>query len=143
MNRLRKILALTPAGRAFLARNLVLLPVVAALLRMVGFARTKALLARRSGRHGRLVPALAPREIARLVDAPAALLGVGCLPRSLVLWHALGARAIAAEIRLGVAIPPCGDLSAHAWVEFEGLPLNDAADVAEKFAILPAPFACR
>lgn len=143
MNRLRKFLALAPAGRALLVRNLMLLPVVAVLLRMAGFARTRAWLGRRAARRPHTAPTLAPREIARLVDAPAAFLGVGCLSRSLVLWHELGAHAIASEIRLGVARPCGGDVSAHAWVEFDGSPLNDAPDVAKRFVVLPEPIAGR
>lgn len=136
--RLRKFHALTPAGRTLVACNLVLLPVVALMLRICGLARTIALLDRREERRGRTAPVLAPREIARLVDAPAALLRIDCLPRSLLLWHALRVRGIESEIRLGVSKRSDGGLSAHAWVEHEGLPLNEGPDVAERFAALPA-----
>lgn len=139
--RLRKFHVLAPAGRTLVACNLVLLPVVALLLRICGLARTMALLERRKKRLGRTAPVLAPREIARLVDAPAALLRIGCLSRSLVLWHGLRVRGIESEIRLGVSKRSDGGLSAHAWVEHEGLPLNDGQDVAERFAVLPAAFA--
>lgn len=139
MRRLRKFFALTPDGRTLVLRSLLLLPTVAALLRVRGLARTTALL-ERLGRRGEGEPgALAPREVARLVDAAAALLRIRCLPRSLVLWHFLRHRGASAVVRLGVSKLAGGGLSAHAWLEFDGLPLNDAADVFDRYAALPSP----
>ena len=141
MRQLRKYRALAPAGRGLVAGHLVLLPVVALLLRVRGLARTIALLERRAAHGGGVPSVLAPREIARLVDAPAALLRIGCLPRSLVLWHSLRVRGIPSEIRRGVSKCAADGLAAHAWVEHEGRPLNDRPDVTERFAVLPAVFA--
>lgn len=136
MSRLRKYLVLPPAGRAFVFSSLIMLPLIAVLLRTRGFARTKAMLERRQTR-GRGPAGLTPRAMARLVDAPAALLRIGCLPRSLLLWHGLRVRGFAAVIRMGVSRCPDGGLSAHAWVEHEGQPLNDEFDVLARFAVLP------
>jgi hypothetical protein len=56
-----------------------------------------------------------------------------CLPRSLALWWLLRRQGIIADLRIGTCRQ--GDrLEAHAWVEFEGSPLNDYADVYERFA---------
>jgi hypothetical protein len=55
-----------------------------------------------------------------------------------VLWHFLRDRAAPAEIRLGVAKCADGSLSAHAWVEFGGSPLNEGADLFERYAALPS-----
>lgn len=138
MRRLQKYLALTPAGRAIVLRGLLLLPMAAVLLRTRGMARTTALLGP-LGRRAKHDPgALAPREIARLVNAAASILGAPCLPRSLVLWHLLRNRGIPTEIRLGVTKLADGSLSAHAWIELEGLPLNDGADACERYAALPS-----
>lgn len=138
MRRLRKYLALTPARRALVLHSLLLLPAVAVLLRACGMARTTALL-KRLGRRGEGdSSALAPQEIARLVEAAASLLRVRCLPRSLVLWHFLRHRRAPAEVRLGVSKLADGGLSAHAWLEFDGLPLNEHADVFKNYAALPS-----
>jgi hypothetical protein len=136
VRRLRKYRALTPAGRAVVLQSLVLLPAVALSLRARGMARTRAALARLEQRAR--AGALAPAEIARLVDAAAALLRARCLPRSLVLWHFLRHRSASAEVRLGVSKLANGSLHAHAWLEFEGLPLNDRTDVFERYAALPS-----
>ena len=138
MRRLQKYLALTPAGRAIILRSLLLLPMVAVVLRARGMARTTALLGRLGRRAKRDPGALAPQEVARLVHATASILGARCLPRSLVLWHFLRHRGMSAEIRLGVSKLAYGNLSAHAWVELDGLPLNDGADVFERYAALPS-----
>jgi len=138
VRRLQKYLALTPAGRAIVLRSLLLLPMAAVLLRARGMARTTALLGRLGRRAERDPGALAPQEIARLVHATASILGARCLPRSLVLCHLLRNRGIPTEIRLGVSKLADGKLSAHAWVELDGLPLNDGADVFERCAALPS-----
>ena len=138
MRRLRKYLALTPAGRAIVLRSLLLLPVAAALLRTRGMARTTALLERLGNRAERDPGTLAPPEIARLVSAAASMLRARCLARSLVLCHLLRQRGRSTEIRLGVSKLADGKLSAHAWVELDGVPLNDGADVFERYAALPS-----
>lgn len=138
MKRLQKYFALTPAGRAIVLRSLLLLPMVAVLLRARGMARTMAWLGRLGRRAERDPAALAPREIARLVDAAASLLRAACLPRSLVLWHVLRHHSASAEVQLGVCRLADGSLSAHAWVELDGLPLNDHANAREHYAALPS-----
>jgi hypothetical protein len=138
MRRLRKYLALTRAERAIVRRSLILLPLVAVLLRVRGMAYARAWLARLGTSESGEASALAPREIASLVGAAASLLRARCLPRSLVLLHCLRGRAASVEIRLGVAKFADGSLSAHAWVEFDGSPLNEGADLFERYAVLPA-----
>jgi hypothetical protein len=137
MRSLRKFLALSAAGRAIVLRSLLLLPAVAALLRMRGMESSRAWLARRGTIAAGEGSALAPREIATLVGAAGTLLRARCLPRSLVLWHFLRDRGTPVEIRLGVAKRADGSLSAHAWVEFDGSPLNEGADLFERYAVLP------
>ena len=138
MRWLRKYLALSPAGRAIVLRSLLLLPVVAALLRARGMERTRAWLDRLGRRVRGDTSTLVPREIATLVGAAAFLVRARCLSRSLVLWHFLRDRNARAEVRLGVAKLEDGSLCAHAWVEFDGLPLNDGPGVRERYAVLPS-----
>jgi len=138
VSRLHKFLALSPAGRAIVLRSLLLLPLAASLLRARGMQRTRASLARLGPFAAGDTSALAPREIATLVGAAGCFLRARCLPRSLVLWHFLRDRGTSAEVRLGVTKLADGSLSAHAWVEFDGLPLNDSLDVLERYAGLPS-----
>ena len=55
-----------------------------------------------------------------------------CLSQSLTLQRLLARHGVAAELRIGAR--RAGDrLEAHAWVEHQGRPLNDSADVAARF----------
>lgn len=56
-----------------------------------------------------------------------------CLTRSLVLLHLLAKRGVKAELRVGVRMLR-GGLDAHAWVEHEGVPVNDRADIGSVYA---------
>ncbi|MBE0625932.1 MAG: lasso peptide biosynthesis B2 protein [Burkholderiales bacterium] len=56
-----------------------------------------------------------------------------CLTRSLLLGWLLHRRGVPSELRIGVRLDE-GRLEAHAWVECDGKPINDAEDVAARFA---------
>jgi len=47
-------------------------------------------------------------------------------------------QGIQSDLRFGVR-RDSADLEVHAWVEHLGLPLNDSADVAERFKLVPLP----
>jgi hypothetical protein len=138
VRRLRRYLALTPAGRALVLRSLLLLPMVAVRLRTRGLARTTAWLERLRHPDEDDAETLAPEEIARLVHAAASLLRIRCLPRSLVQWHFLRHRNASAEVRMGVSKLADGSLAAHAWLELDGLPLNDPANIVKRYIVLPS-----
>ena len=138
MRRLRKYLALSLPERAIVLRSLLLLPMAAARLRAQGMARTTAWLGRLRPRVAHTAGTLSPQEVARLVNAAASVVRARCLARSLVLSHLLRNRGIPNEIQLGVSKSADGKLDAHAWVELDGVPLIDGADVSALYAPLPA-----
>lgn len=76
------------------------------------------------------------RALAKLVNSVAAsLLGPNqCLTRSLVLQWMLRRRGVASQLRIGVKRHH-QQLSAHAWVECRGVPVNDKSDVADEYAV--------
>lgn len=55
-----------------------------------------------------------------------------CLTRSLYLWWLLRRRGVGAKLRIGVRLED-GALEAHAWVEHDGVPVNDRPDVGSDF----------
>jgi hypothetical protein len=115
--------------------SVVLLPAVQLSLRLHGFKSTASALAARSER--RAVPAQ-PDEARPAVEAVGlvagrSVIGARCLGRSLVLWFLLRRRGIDAELVIGADMPRGGQLPAHAWVEVAGEPVNDEADVRERF----------
>ena len=58
---------------------------------------------------------------------------VTCLSRSLLLGWLLHRRGVASDLRIGVRLTQ-GKLDAHAWVEYEGIAINDSSDVNAQFA---------
>ena len=60
-------------------------------------------------------------------------LPVTCLSRSLLLGWLLHRRGVASDLRIGVRLTQ-GKLDAHAWVEYEGIAINDSSDVNAQFA---------
>jgi hypothetical protein len=63
---------------------------------------------------------------------------VTCLTRSLLLGWFLHRRGVTGELRIGVRLLQ-DKFDAHAWVEYAGKPINDAHDVAERFAAFNEP----
>jgi len=119
--------------RVFFLRAAVLLPLTAAGLRLVGFRRWQAVLARLSSsvrRPPRGDSWELARSAARMVEAANrhGLARCSCLEKSVVLWWLLRREAIACELRIGVR-KQADHFEAHAWVEHRSAVLNDAEDV--------------
>lgn len=83
------------------------------------------------------------RQIANIVRIAAAQIPVvaTCLPQSLVLCRLVQLQGIGCNLRLGAHVEN-GNLKAHAWVEVDGVPVNDTEDVRERFSplSLKAPY---
>ena len=119
---------------------MVLLPIVALFLRLFGYRRTKAFMARSIPAETKLeTPNVSEmyraRIIARMVGIAAGhgLYRASCLRKSLLLWWLLARRGIRSEIRIGVAKESQEEFGAHAWVECGGEPLYESDDVAQRF----------
>lgn len=127
------------AERGWLIQTWLVLHGVALVLRWISFQRLYGLLDRWPPGAGR---ALDDEEqilrkahtVVRLVQGAAAwsLLHSTCLHRSLTLWWLLRRQGIASELRIGVRKEQ-GRFEAHAWVEREGVALNDRADISQDF----------
>ena len=125
---------LTGTQRRLFLQALALLPWVRLMLRFAGFRRLYEM------------PVAAPRKwvseagpdahaIALLVNRAAAVgpLNATCLHRSLVLSRLLRRQGIANALRIGVRQDETG-FAAHAWVEVDGVPLNDEPEVHRRFS---------
>lgn len=141
MNRWSRYWRLSALERGLLRRALVLLPLTTMALRVLGFRRCYAALARLAPlRSSHAVkPSLSSAEQAqlttRMVQAASreGLCRANCLVQSLSLWWLLCRRGIPSELRIGVRKVDEG-VTAHAWVEFAGVVLNDAQDVHQHYA---------
>lgn len=137
--RLAKFLALPAAEKRVFVCALLLLPLVRAGLRVRGFARMREWAAapvvpRRAG------PAPCAARVGALVAAAGGLLpGVSsCLARSLLLVRLLRRRGQPGELRIGVRRSGHG-IESHAWVELQGVAVNDAQGGARRYAVLELP----
>ena len=85
------------------------------------------------------LPLESVRRIGALVNAAARYspFPCTCLTRSLVLISQLRRRNVAGSLRIGVCLLD-GKLKAHAWVEHQGVPVNDSPDVDSQFAPIDA-----
>lgn len=72
------------------------------------------------------------RAIARVADRMVPM--PRCLPRALLLAALLRRRGVAAELCLGTRVR--GPFDAHAWVEIEGEPVNEADDLGTAYCTL-------
>lgn len=117
--------------RWLLLALVVLLPLVAALLRLCGFARTQKLLRWFAGDRDRHEATAAElQEAERLAQLAAmagrsGLLSATCLRQALLVDFMLRRRGLASELKLGVRKIE-GRFDAHAWVELGGLALAQA-----------------
>ena len=106
-------------------------------LRKRGFRNTQELLRQRQLPNS-LIDDLEPTDLARYIAA-AARYTIGaknsCLRRSLLLWWLLDKQGIDCELRMGLTKSD-SKLIGHAWVEIDGIAINDSADVGEKYPAL-------
>jgi hypothetical protein len=154
LNRVQKFARLSWAERWLLIRACMMLLLTVVALRLVGFRRWYAVLARR-GPNRESVPGqqaeILVEKACATIQRMAAVAAQGrhhanCLERSLVLWWLLRRLGIASDLRIGLH-RDADRLEAHAWVEHGGLALNEADDVQARFAafdraILPRAPGC-
>lgn len=132
---------LTRSERRWLAKALLLLPLTALGLRLVGFKRCQTALARLAPVNG-AHPTERADSLMRQARAAARMVSVAarygpyratCLRQSLTLWWLLRRQGIASDLCFG-ARKEAGRVEAHAWVELQGVALNEAQDVHQRFA---------
>ena len=135
-----KFWRLAPAERRFLLAAAVALPIIWMRLRWYGLAAVQRWVASYAKpaqvTHDRVdVQHLADlcRVAVRHVPCPTT-----CLTRSLVLVLLLQKKGLTPKLRIGVRMVGSA-LDAHAWVEYAGIPVNDAPDVAQRFAVFSEP----
>jgi Transglutaminase-like superfamily len=107
-------------------------------LRVFGFSRWQQKLARKFSRaeiKSPTTPAVSANRIAQLQEAAALalFLPTNCLERSLALWSLLNRRGFPAELKLG-ARKQSEKFEAHAWVELNGVALNNPLEEQRDFA---------
>jgi Transglutaminase-like superfamily len=145
---LRRFRTLQPQARGLFLRAAALVPLISLSLRLRGFRATQASLQKRLGSavSSQNVPTN-PSEgeyaalTARMV-ASAAVRSFGiatCLERSLAVWWLLSRRGIASKVRIGTR-KTGQKFEAHAWVECDGMALNEPEEVHKHYAAFEEAF---
>jgi transglutaminase superfamily protein len=143
--KLRRFSALErPAQKMFL-RALVALPLVSLSLKLFGFQATRNALQLSFSTAAPVQDLDSPNPLitltAHMVNS-ADRHGFGqstCLAKSLTLWWLLGIQGITSQLRIGVR-KENQKLEAHAWVERDGLALNEPEERHHHYAAFDAAF---
>jgi hypothetical protein len=135
-------------ARKMFFRAVVLLSAISLSLKVRGFQATQRTLQnfsippKKEKQSGPYVPDCERVNLAaRMVNAAAryALGRSTCLEKSLALWWFLRQEAIASSVRIG-ARKSDGKFEAHAWVECEGVALNEPQQQHRHYATFDAAF---
>lgn len=141
MTKWRKFWQMSAWEQRLFLQSLVLLPLTALGLRLLGLKRFQEWLRR-------WLPFStvgAKDESARLEFAHRAAHAVNraayngayranCLQRSVMLWWLLRLRGIDSQLRIGVR-KNADALEAHAWIEYNGIILNDQAEIVRRYSM--------
>jgi Transglutaminase-like superfamily len=134
--RLQRIRALDAGQWRIVATSVVLLAPIQVMLKSRGFKRTALALAARSDRPLASADRARATSMAEGVSLVAGrkVVGALCLGRSLLLWFLLRRRGMDAELVVGTKSAVDEEWMAHAWVELDSQPVNDAPDVREYYS---------
>ena len=140
MTKLNKLRALSGPERRLLFKSVLLLPFIHAALILLGYSR----LLRWMERLAPLKPIEPPlyetayiphaRDIARIVSIAArhGVYKATCLRSSLLTWWLLRSERIPSNVCFGVRMSD-GKLEAHAWVEYNGVIINDSPTIRARY----------
>jgi hypothetical protein len=142
--RLRRFSLLDSEGRGRFLRAALLLPLISLSLKIRGFRATQESLLRFPARPLQLLRENPARLMAdaertrltvRMVNAAVrhAWRSSTCLEKSLALWWLLGRQGITCELRIGPRKVD-GKFEAHAWVERQGVAVNEPEQLHRHYA---------
>lgn len=146
LKNLRRFSALERPAQTLFLRALVMLPLVGLSLKLRGFDATRLTLRKALSRATLRTDSDSLNTqialAAHMVNAADrhGLVHPSCLVKSLTLWWLLGRQGITSELRIGVR-KEGGNLEAHAWVEREGIALNEPEERHHHYAAFDASLA--
>lgn len=143
---LQRYRALDPEARKLFWLSVRLLPLITLSLRFRGFKKTSRALQKK-------LPLSPPQEMtkeqrAEKVERTCRMVRAGahygivhptCLVESLALWYLLQRQRLSARVRIGVR-KISEKVEAHAWVEFDGVALNQAEGAHQHYAAFDSGF---
>jgi hypothetical protein len=140
MSKLNKLRALSRPERRLLFESVLLLPFIHAALILLGYSRLRRWMERLAPLKAIEPPlyeaAYIPRarDIARIVSIAArhGVYKATCLRRSLLTWWLLRRERIPSNVCFGVRMSD-GRLEAHAWLEYNGVIINDSPTIRARY----------
>jgi hypothetical protein len=143
---LQRYRALEPEARKIFGCAVALLPLISLSLGVRGFKKTKEALQTRfslksSAETAEEKAAETVKRTCRMVRAGARY-GISrptCLVESLALWYLLQMQSVPACLRIGVR-KMREKFEAHAWVEYEGVALNQSEEVHQHYGAFDSGF---
>jgi hypothetical protein len=141
--RLRRFKALDGQAQRMFLRAMLALPLVSQSLRWRGLRATQESLQRRKSPGSK--PANSENQnlevTVRMVKAAVrhSLGHASCLEESLTLWWLLARQGIASEVRIGIR-KQAENFEAHAWVERDGIALNEPEAKHRHYAAFESEF---
>jgi Transglutaminase-like superfamily len=151
LERLRRFRDLDPDARRLFLRASTLLLLIALSLRLRGFRATQLALQRHisNPRSGHRTPVDAHKAArvsltVRMVRSAAYHFPgkASCLEKALALWWLLGRRGIASSVRIGTRKVD-DKFEAHAWVDCDGVALNEPEELHSHYAAFDEAFPVR
>jgi len=143
---LRRFSALEPTAQRLFLRALVTLPAVGLSLKLRGFDATRSTL-RKTALSA--APGMDPTALDKQIALTSHMVNAAdrhgpvhpsCLVKSLTLWWLLGRQGITSQLRVGIR-KEGGNLEAHAWVERNGVALNEPEERHHHYAAFDAALA--
>lgn len=128
--------------KCLLTLALILLPAITFSLQIFGFKLTHKFLAKLTHRPAAdFEPLQKVYSTVRLLKTAARYYQpwANCLKQSLGLWTLLRLQGIASSLHIGVKCQT-GQFTAHAWITWQGVVLNDNENVAEEYAAFAHQF---
>jgi hypothetical protein len=129
-------------ARSLFLLSYILLPLIDLSLRLRGVRETTTTLAKLcpARKAEQTVEWSEIRQIVRMVKLAAKYSPpwITCLRKSLVLWYLLRRKGIETELQIGSRLND-GKFEGHAWIEYQGIVLNDNPSVRESFVVFKQP----
>ena len=140
--RYKQLLELSPSEIYVIFISLLLLPVVAILLKVKGFKQTQHIMSQFSKN---AADSNLPKEfqlnkaqnITRMVSIAASFgaFRVKCLSKSLLSQWLLQRKGIISDLKIGTGKDVSASFNAHAWLEIQGVVINESQDVRRRFSV--------
>jgi hypothetical protein len=140
---LRRFLSLDRTFQVLVTETASLSLFIAVAFRLAGVPRTQAWLRSWSGQvaawpdsRSAIPDCLRAQKMVKRATG----LGGMCLARSLTLWALLRRRGVETELRIGYRKRD-GKIEGHAWLEHDGAPVNEEAEVLQTYTVAASPVA--